>query len=66
MRDIVPHLFIIGMENMGAVLVDIDAFDVLSIDIPGNIRALVHNEDTLAVCLCLVGKNCAVQPRADY
>ena len=64
--DVIPDLFIVCMENMCTVLVDVDALDVLGVDVARNVGALVHDEYTLAVYLGLVSKNCAVQARTDY
>ena len=64
--DVVPDFFVVGMENMGAVLVDVDALDVLGIDVAGDVRALVDDQHAFAVRLCLVGKNRTVQPGTDY
>ena len=66
MCDIAPNLFIVGMENVSTVLVDIDALDVLSVNIARNVRALVNDQHGLAVCLGLMCKDCAVQAGAYY
>ena len=54
------------MKNMSAVLVDVYALDVLSIDVAGDVRAFIYNEDTLTVGLGLVGENSTEQTRTNY
>ena len=38
-----PDLFVVGVEDMRTVLVDIDALDVLGVDIARNVGALINN-----------------------
>ena len=54
---IFPHLSVIGMENMGAVLMHVNAFYLFRVYISRNIRALVNNQDFFAGRLCLMGKH---------
>ena len=54
------------MEDMCAVLVDVDTLDVLGVDIARNVGALINHQHALAVCLCLMRKDSAVQAGADY
>ena len=63
--DVVPHFFVVGMENMRAVLVDVDALDVLGVDVARDVGALIHDEHGLAVGLGLMCKNGAVQTGTD-
>ena len=64
--DIIPDFFVVGMEDMCAVLVDVDTLDVLGVDIARNVGALINHQHALAVCLCLMRKDSAVQAGADY
>ena len=40
--DIVPYFFVVGMENMGTVLVHVDALDILRVDVARDIGAFVN------------------------
>ena len=53
------------MEDMRTVLMDIDALDVLGVDIARNVGALVNDQHALAVYFGFMGKNCAVQTRSN-
>ena len=66
LRDVFPNFFIIGMENVGPVLVDVDAFDVFSINVTCNVGTFVYNENAFVMSLGFVGENCTVQARAYY
>lgn len=59
---IVPNLGIIGVENMRAVLVDLNALDFLRIDISGNMVTLINDQHRFPVCFRLLRKNRAIQP----
>ena len=48
----IPHSLVGGVEDMGTILVDVNAFDVLAIDIAAEMGAFVDNEAGLA---CLTG-----------
>ena len=60
LRDVIPNIFIIGMENVGTVLVHVDALDVLGVNIARNVRALVYNENAFAMSLGFVGEDCTI------
>ena len=45
------------MKNMRTVLMDIDALDILSVNISSNIRAFIYNQYSLTMCFCFMGKN---------
>ena len=51
---------------MGTVLVDVDTLDVFGVDVARNVRALVHDENALAMGFGFVSKNGTVQAGADY
>ena len=57
---ILPHLTVIRMEDMGSILMHMDAFAVLRINIACNVRTTVNHKNTLARCLRLMGKHRAV------
>ena len=48
------------MKDVRTVLVDVDPFDALGVDVAGDVRALVDDEDSLALLARFVGKNSAV------
>jgi hypothetical protein len=53
----VPDLLVGGMEDMGAILMDIDTLDVLTIDITTQMVALVDDQTLLAVKTGHAGKS---------
>ena len=63
--DVVPHAPVAGVEDMGAVLVDVDAVDLLGIDIAGDMIALVDDEALLACLLCFVREHGTGETSAD-
>ena len=63
---IIPNLFIIRMENMCAILVDLDALHRLCIHISCNIRTAVNHQNLLACFLRLMGKYGTVEAGAYY
>ena len=48
------------MKDVRTVLVDVDPFDALGVDVAGDVWALVDDEDSLALPARFVGKNSAV------
>ena len=63
--DVVPDFLVVGVEDVGAVAVDVDALNAFGIDIAGNVVPLVHHQAGLAGGGGFVGKDCAVQAGAD-
>ena len=63
--DIVPHLLVVGVEDVGTIAVDVDALNALGVDIAGNVVPLVHHQAALAGPGGLMGKDCAVQAGAN-
>lgn len=57
LRDVFPYLGVVGVENVRAVLVDVDALHILGIDISGNVRALVNDKNILAGFFRFVGED---------
>ena len=63
--DIIPNGAVIGVENMGTVDVDVDALDLLGVDIAGDVGPLVDDQDLFAGLQSLPGADRAVKTRAD-
>ena len=55
----VPDGLVVGMEDVGTILMYVDAFDILAIDIAAQVWALVYDEAFFALLLGLVGEGCA-------
>ena len=53
------------MENMCAIFVDVDAFDVFAIYISADVRAFVYYQTSFAGLLCPIGKDGTEQAGAD-
>ena len=64
--DIVPDLFVVGVEDVRTILMDVDTLDVLSINVARNVGALIHDQHGFAVDLGLMGEDGTVQTGADY
>ena len=62
LSNIVPDFFVIGMENMCAILVDIDALNVLSVNVARNVMTLVHDQNRLAMGFDLMSKIAPYRP----
>ena len=56
--DIIPDLFIGCMEDVSSILVDIDSFNRLAIDIPTNVFSFINHLHFLATFVGFVGKDC--------
>ena len=55
----VPDGLVVGMEDVGTILMYVDAFDILAIDIAAQVWAFVYDEAFFALLLGLVGEGCA-------
>ena len=64
--DIAPDLFVVGVEDVRTVFVDMDALNALGVDIARNVGALIHDQHGFAVDLGLMGEDSTVQTGADY
>ena len=53
------------MEDVGAVDVDVDALDLLGVNVSGDVGPLVDDQDLLAGVDSLPGTDSAVQTGAD-
>ena len=62
---IVPHMLQIRMENMGPILVHMDALNVLRIHVSANLGSFVNNQHALSSLPCFVSKNCAKETGTD-
>ena len=65
MVDIIPNGLVVGVEDVGAVDMDVDALDLLGVDIAGNVGALVDDQDGFSRPHGLPGADRAVESRAD-
>ena len=63
--DVVPDVFHGGVEDVRAVAVDLDALDVLGVDVAGDVIAAVDNQDRLAGALGGIGKDGARKAGTD-
>ena len=61
---IIPHLFVVGVEDMRAVAVDVDALHLFGVDIAGDVRPLVDDEDGFAGGFRLLGEDGAEEAGA--
>ena len=57
----VPNGLVVGMEDVGTILMDVDAFDILAIDIAAQMWAFVYDEAFLALFPGLMGESSAKQ-----
>ena len=55
-RNIIPHFFIICMENVRTVFVHMDILNILRINVACNVRVLVDHKHFLTGIRCLSGK----------
>ena len=62
---IIPHLFVVGVKNMCAVAMHLNALDFFGINIARNVAALVNYKALFARLGGFVGKHSAVQPGAN-
>lgn len=63
--DVAPDVLHGGVEDVGAVAVDLDALDVLGVDVAGDVVAAVDDQDRLAGALGGVGKDGARKAGTD-
>ena len=64
--DIVPDLFVVGVEDVRTILMDVNTLDVLGINVARDVGALIHDQHGFAVGLGLMGEDGTVQTGADY
>ena len=63
--DIIPNVLVRRMENMGTVLMDVDAFNLFGINVPGNVVPLFKDKDGKTCFGCFLRKHGAKQATAD-
>ena len=63
--DIIPDFFVIGMENVGAVFVHVNALHLLGVDIAGDVIPLVNDQDGFSRGFGLLGEDGAVKTGTD-
>lgn len=63
--DVVPDVLHRGMEDVRAVAVDLDALDVLGVDVAGDVVAAIDDQDRLAGALGSVGEYGAREAGTD-
>ena len=61
-----PDFFVIGVENMCSILMYMNPFHILCINISCNIRSLVDDQNLFAGFLCFMCKNSSVKPCTYY
>ena len=62
----VPDLFVVSMENVGSILMDVYAFHIFAINITAQMRAFVYHKAFLSLLRGLVREGCAKEARAYY
>ena len=63
--DVVPDVLHGGVEDMRAVAVDLDALDVLGVDVAGDVIAAIDDQDRLAGAFSGIGKDGARKAGTD-
>ena len=62
---ILPYLFVVCMENMGAVFVNMDPFHLLCINISCDSRTFIDYQDAFSCRLRLMCKYCSEETCTD-
>ena len=55
----VPYCLVVGMEDVGTILMYVDTFDILAINIAAQMWAFIYDEAFFALLLDLVSEGCA-------
>ena len=63
--DVVPDLFVAGMEDVGSIAVYLDTLDFLRIDVPCDMGAAVDDEYRPAAFVRFMGEYRAEEAGAD-
>ena len=63
--NIIPYFLVAGVEDMGAVLVDVDPGDILGIDVSGDVIPAVNHQTAFPLSGQLPCEYGAIQPGAD-
>ena len=64
--DVVPDFFIVGMEDMRTVLMDIDTLNILCVNIASNVGTLIYNQNRFSMRFSFMCKNGTIQAGANY
>ena len=59
-------MFVVGVENVSSVGVDVDVPDVFGEDVSGGVGAFVYDEYGFAVSMCFVCKDCSGESCTYY
>ena len=62
----VPYLFVISMEDVCSILMNIDTFHFFAIDVSTQLRAFVYHKAFLSLLLGLMSKCGTKEARAYY
>ena len=65
LTNVLPNFFVAGVEDVGAILVNLNAFNFFGEDVAADVAALFDNETTLAALGSFVGKHGAEKTGAD-
>jgi hypothetical protein len=63
---IIPNLPVRGVENVGAVSVDSNAFYVLGVAVAANMAALFHHKALFTAPSSLMSEHCPEESGTDY
>jgi hypothetical protein len=61
----IPNLFIVCMEDMSAIFMNVYAFYVITIYITAQVGAFIYHKTFLSLLISFVRKGGAKEPRAD-
>ena len=60
----VPDDLVVSMEDVGSIFMDVNAFNILAIDIAAQVGTLVYDKAIFALLFGLMGEGCAEEARA--
>lgn len=50
----IPNFFVISMEDVGSILMNVDAFHIFTIDVAAQMRAFVNDKAFLSFLFCTI------------
>lgn len=62
----VPDFFVVGMEDVGSILMNVNALHIFAIDISTQMRAFVNYKAFLSLFSRFVSKCCSKEARTNY
>ena len=62
----VPDLFVVSMENVSTILMNVYAFHILAIDITAQVRSFIYHKAFLPLHSGLMREGSAVEAGANY